>query len=52
LGLAELIGTIAPGKLADLVGVRGRPWEDIAALRRVGFVMAGGRVVLHRCGTV
>src|SRR5690606_41040024 len=50
LGLAERVGTISPGKLADLVGVRGRPWEDITALRQVGFVMAGGRVVVHRCG--
>jgi len=52
LGLAERVGTISPGKLADLVGVRGRPWEDITALRQVGFVMAGGRVVVHRCGSV
>lgn len=52
LGMRAAIGTIAPGKLADLVAVRGRPWEDVTALRKVGFVMVGGRVVLDRCDSV
>lgn len=45
LGLAEEIGTLAPGKSADLIVVEGNPLEDITALRRVRLVMARGRVV-------
>jgi imidazolonepropionase-like amidohydrolase len=44
LGWKDRIGSIAPGKLADLVGVRGNPLEDIAAVRRVVFVMKDGVV--------
>ncbi|MEX2283639.1 MAG: amidohydrolase family protein [Gemmatimonadota bacterium] len=38
-------GTIAAGKLADLVAVPGNPLEDITATERVVFVMLGGKVV-------
>lgn len=44
LGMADKIGTIAPGLEADLVAVDGNPLEDITAVRRVVFVMKGGRV--------
>lgn len=44
LGLADNLGTIAPGMEADLVAVDGDPLKDIAALRRVVFVMKGGKV--------
>lgn len=37
-------GTIAPGKLADLIAVEGNPLEDVTALERVVFVMKGGTV--------
>jgi imidazolonepropionase-like amidohydrolase len=45
LGLASEIGTIAPGLDADIIAVDGDPLADIAALRRVSFVMKSGRVV-------
>ncbi len=51
VGMGGVLGTIEPGRLADLVGVEGRPWEDVSALRRVGFVMAAGRLVVHRQGS-
>ena len=35
-------GEIAPGKLADLIAVRGDPLADITATERVVFVMKGG----------
>jgi len=44
LGMADSLGTVAPGKLADLIAVEGDPSHDIAALRRVAFVMKNGRV--------
>jgi imidazolonepropionase-like amidohydrolase len=44
MGLGSVIGTIAPGFEADLIAVEGNPLEDIGALRRVVFVMKGGKV--------
>ena len=44
LGVGDKLGTIEPGKLADLVVVRGNPLTDIRNLRRVLLVMKGGRV--------
>jgi imidazolonepropionase-like amidohydrolase len=44
LGMGSRIGTIAPGFEADLIAVDGDPSRDITALRRVVFVMKGGRV--------
>jgi imidazolonepropionase-like amidohydrolase len=38
------IGTIEPGKLADVIAVPGDPLQDIGALGRVAFVMKGGEV--------
>jgi imidazolonepropionase-like amidohydrolase len=45
LGLGDRIGTVAPGFEADLVAVQGNPLDDITAVRRVAFVMKGGRAV-------
>jgi imidazolonepropionase-like amidohydrolase len=44
LGTADR-GTIAPGRLADLIAVRGNPLEDVRVLERVEWVMKGGEVV-------
>jgi imidazolonepropionase-like amidohydrolase len=45
LGLEKTLGALAPGLQADLVAVEGNPLDDIGALRRVVFVMKGGKVV-------
>lgn len=44
LGLQSKIGSIGEGMEADLVAVDGNPLEDITAVRRVVFVMKGGKV--------
>ncbi len=44
LGLGDRIGAIAAGYDADLVATEGNPLDDITAVRRVRFVMKGGRV--------
>jgi imidazolonepropionase-like amidohydrolase len=37
------IGTLAPGKRADLIAVEGNPLDDVEALSRVRLVMKAGR---------
>ncbi|HEU4682789.1 MAG TPA: amidohydrolase family protein, partial [Gemmatimonadales bacterium] len=44
LGLSDR-GLIAPGKLADLIAVRGNPLQDVGVLKQVPWVMKGGEVV-------
>lgn len=44
LGMADQIGTIAPGMQADIIALDGDPLKDITAVRRVVFVMKSGIV--------
>lgn len=46
LGLADSLGTVAEGRVADLIAVEGDPLADITALQRIAFVMKGGAAVL------
>ena len=45
IGLEGEIGSLAAGKAADIVAVRGDPLADVKALETVDFVMKGGAVV-------
>ncbi len=44
LGQGDVLGTIEPGKLADVVVVRGNPLFDVTALGDVEVVVKDGRV--------
>jgi imidazolonepropionase-like amidohydrolase len=44
LNLGDKIGAIAPGMEADIIAVDGDPLKDITSLRRVPFVMKGGKI--------
>ncbi len=44
LGMSDKIGSIAPGREADIIALEGDPLKDITAVRRVVFVMKGGVV--------
>jgi imidazolonepropionase-like amidohydrolase len=44
LGLADQIGTLEPGKRADLIAVAGDPLQDVTVLKQVRFVMKDGKV--------
>jgi imidazolonepropionase-like amidohydrolase len=44
LNLGDKIGAIAPGMEADIIAVEGDPLKDITSLRRVLFVMKGGKI--------
>ena len=44
LGLDDQVGSIAVGKLGELVGVPGNPLDDISAMERVVFVMKDDKV--------
>lgn len=46
LEIDDRLGTVMPGKIADLVAVPGDPLADISLMRRVHFVMKDG--VVHR----
>jgi imidazolonepropionase-like amidohydrolase len=45
LGLGKEVGALRPGMAADLIAVSGDPLTDVTVLKKVEFVMKGGRVV-------
>lgn len=50
LNMQNEIGSIAPGMQADIIAVDGNPLKDITAVRRVVFVMKGGKVFKNDTG--
>jgi imidazolonepropionase-like amidohydrolase len=45
LGMIDKVGTIAEGKLADIVILDGDPLQNLGVLQRPVAVLQGGRVV-------
>ena len=45
MGLSADVGAVVPGRVADLVAVRGNPLEDAEILRDVAVVMQAGVIV-------
>ena len=52
LGMTNDIGTLAPGKLADMVVVDGDPLTDITAMQRIHTVVKGGKVLVREGGVL
>lgn len=44
LGKSDLLGSVQPGKYADIIAVSGNPLEDIRILENVKFVMKEGKI--------
>jgi imidazolonepropionase-like amidohydrolase len=45
MGWSDLVGEIAPGKLADIIALAADPLEDVLLLQHVDFVMKGAVVI-------
>ena len=44
LGVSAQVGSVEPGKRADLIAVRGDPLADVRLLENVAFVMKQGEI--------
>jgi imidazolonepropionase-like amidohydrolase len=45
LGKEDMLGSVQPGRFADLVAVKGDPLQDIRVLENLTHVMKDGKLV-------
>ena len=45
LNIDDRLGSLEPGKLADIIAVKGNPLKDIHVMSKVTFVMKDGEIV-------
>jgi len=48
LGWSDRVGTLEPGKFADIVAVNGDPVADVSTLEHIRFVMKGGEIIKNQ----
>jgi imidazolonepropionase-like amidohydrolase len=48
LGWTDRVGTLEPGKFADIIAIDGDPLADVHVLENVRFVMKGGEVIKNQ----
>jgi imidazolonepropionase-like amidohydrolase len=48
LGWSDRVGTLEPGKFADIVAVDGDPVANVSTLEHVRFVMKGGEIIKNQ----
>ena len=44
----DMLGSLEPNKLADIIAVPGNPLEDISALESPSFVMKDGKIIVNK----
>ena len=52
MGWSDRVGSLAPGRFADLVAVAGDPLRDVTTLEKPVVVAKGGAIVIDRRATV
>jgi len=48
IGWADRVGTLEPGKFADIVAVQGDPLTNVRVLENINFVMKGGEIIKNQ----